>query len=123
MQTITLVDDDEDILTSVSIALELEGYKVIPYRDGASALVAFKTSPPDLAILDIKMPRTGGMEMLRQLRETSNVPVIFLTCRHDEVDKALGLRMGAVDFLHKPFSQRVLAECVKAALKTLDWKK
>src|SRR5215467_13459192 len=115
MQTIALIDDDEDILTSVSIALELEGYKVITYRDGASALVAFRTSPPDLAILDIKMPRMGGMEILRQLRDISNVPVILLTCQHDEVDEVLG-RMEADHFLHKPSSQRALAECVKAVL-------
>jgi two-component system response regulator ChvI len=117
MQRIALVDDDEDILTSISIALELEGYKVVTYRDAASALMAFKTSPPDLAILDIKMPRMDGMEMLRRLRETSDVPVIFLTCKNDEVDEALGLRMGADDFMHKPFSQRVLAERVKTVLK------
>jgi two-component system response regulator ChvI len=119
MQTIALVGDDEDILTSVSIALELEGYKVIIYRDGASALVAFKTSPPDLAILDIKMSRMKGTEMLRQLRESSNVPVILLTCEHDKVDE-LGLKMGADDFMRKPFSQRVLAERVKAVLKPRD---
>jgi two-component system response regulator ChvI len=117
MQRIALVDDDEDILTSVSIALELEGYKVATYRDGASALTAFKTSLPDLAILDIKMPRMDGMEMLRRLRETSDVPVIFLTCKNDEVDEVLGLKMGADDFMHKPFSQRVLAERVKTVLK------
>jgi two-component system response regulator ChvI len=117
MQRIALVDDDEDILTSVSIALELEGYKVATYRDGASALMAFKTSPPDLAILDIKLPRMDGMEVLRRLRETSDVPVIFLTCKYDEVDEVLGLKMGADDFMHKPFSQRVLAERVKAVLK------
>jgi two-component system, OmpR family, response regulator ChvI len=117
MQRIALVDDDEDILTSVSIALELEGYKVATYRDGASALMAFKTSPPDLAVLDIKMPRMDGMEMLRRLREISDVPVIFLTCKDDEVDEVLGLKMGADDFIHKPFSQRVLAERVKTVLK------
>src|SRR5580704_3672770 len=117
MQRIALVDDDEDILTSVSIALELEGYKVATYRDGASALMAFKTSPPDLAVLDIKMPRMDGMEMLRRLREISDVPVIFLTCKDDEVDEVLGLKMGADDFMHKPFSQRVLAERVKTVLK------
>jgi two-component system response regulator ChvI len=116
MQRIALVDDDEDILTSVSIALELEGYKVATYRDGASALMAFKTSPPDLAVLDIKMPRMDGMEMLRRLREISDVPVIFLTCKNDEVDEVLGLKMGADDFMHKPFSQRVLAERVKTVL-------
>jgi len=117
MQMIALVDDDEGVLTSVSIALELEGYKVMTYRDGAFALVAFKTSAPDLIILDIKMPRMDGMEMLRRLRETSRVPVILLTCKDDEVDEVLGLRMGADDFLRKPFSQRVLAERVKAVLR------
>jgi two-component system response regulator ChvI len=117
MQRIALVDDDEDILTSVSIALELEGYKVATYRDGASALMAFKTSPPDLAVLDVKMPRMDGMEMLRRLREVSDVPVILLTCKNDEVDEVLGLKMGADDFMHKPFSQRVLAERVKTVLK------
>jgi two-component system response regulator ChvI len=116
MQKIALVDDDEDILTSVSIALELEGYEAVTYRDGTSALMGFKTSPPDLAILDIKMPRMDGMEMLRQLRQTSDVPVIFLTCKSDEVDEVLALRMGADDFIHKPFSQRVLAGRVKAVL-------
>jgi two-component system response regulator ChvI len=116
-QTIALVDDDDDILTSVSIALELEGYKVRTYRDGASALLAFKTSPPDLAILDIKMPRMDGMELLRRLREFSYVPVICLTSKTDEVDEMLGLKMGADDFMHKPFSQRVLAERVKTVLK------
>ena len=90
MQMIALVDDDEGVLTSVSIALELEGYKVTTYRDGAFALVAFKTSAPDLIILDIKMPRMDGMEMLRRLRETSRVPVILLTCKDDEVDEVLG---------------------------------
>jgi two-component system response regulator ChvI len=122
MQRIALVDDDEDILTSVSIALELEGYKVATYRDGASALLALKTSPPDLAILDIKMPRMDGMEMLRRLRETSDVPVIVLTSKNDEIDEVLGLKMGADDFMHKPFSQRVLAERVKAVLKRANEK-
>jgi two-component system, OmpR family, response regulator ChvI len=122
MQTIALVDDDEGILTSVSIALELEGYKVITYREGVSALVAFKTSPPHLAILDIKMPRMDGMEMLRRLREASDVPVIFLTCKNDEVDEVLGLRMGADDFMPKPFSRRVLVERVKAVLKRVTEK-
>jgi two-component system response regulator ChvI len=117
MQRIALVDNDEDILTSVSIALELEGYRVLAYRDGASALMAFKTSQPDLAIIEIKMPRMDGMEMLRRLRRASHVPVIFLTCRNDEIDELLGLRMGADDFIYKPFSQRVLAERVRAVLK------
>jgi len=116
MQRIALVDDDEDILTSVSIALEIEGYKVVTYRDGASALMSFKASAPDLAIFDIKMPHMDGMELLRLLRQTSDIPVIFLTCKSDEVDEVLGLRMGADDFIRKPFSQRVLAGRVKAVL-------
>jgi two-component system response regulator ChvI len=117
MLTITLVDDDEDILTSVSIALEREGYKVITYRDGASALSAFKTSPPDLIIIDLEMPRMDGMEMLRRLRQTSKIPVILLTSKNDDVDEVLGLKMGADDFMRKPFVQRVLAERVKAVLR------
>src|SRR3984893_17413438 len=117
MQRIALVDDDEDILTSVSIALEHEGYRVATYRDGASALMAFKTSPPDLAILDIKMPRMDGMETLRLLRQTSDVPVIFLTSKDEEIDELFGLKMGADDFIRKPFSQRLLVERVKAVLR------
>jgi two-component system response regulator ChvI len=117
MQTIAVIDDDHDMLTSISIALELEGYKVTTYRDGASALAAFKTSRPTLAIIDIEMPRMDGMEVLRRLRDFSYVPVIFLTGKTDEVDEMLGLRMGADDFMHKPFSQRVLAERVKTVLK------
>ena len=117
MQTITLVDDDEDILTSVSIALEREGYNVITYRDGVSALSAFKKSRPDLFIIDLEMPRMDGMEMLRRLRQTSKIPVILLTSKNDDVDEVLGLKMGADDFIRKPFSQRVLAERVKAVLR------
>jgi two-component system response regulator ChvI len=117
MQTIAVVDDDHDILTAVSIALELEGYKVITYAEGASALVAFRTNRPDLAILDIKMPRMDGMEVLRRLREFSQLPVIVLTGTTDEVDEMFGLKMGADDFMHKPFSKRVLTERVKMVLK------
>ena len=118
MQTITLIDDDEDILTSVSIALEREGYKVITYRDGASALLAFKKSPPpDLIIITLEMPRMDGMEMLRRLRPTSKIPVILLTSKNDDVDEVLGLKMGADDFIRKPFVQRVLLERVKAVLR------
>ena len=118
MQTITLVDDDEDILISVSIALEREGYNVITYRDGVSALSAFKKSPqPDLIIIGLEMPRMDGMEMLRRLRQTSKIPVILLTSKNDDVDEVLGLKMGADDFIRKPFVQRVLAERVKAVLR------
>jgi len=113
---IALVDDDRNILTSVTVALELEGYKVMTYTDGASALAGFKTSPPDLAVLDIKMPRMDGMEMLRRLRETSHLPVIFLTSKDEEIDEIIGLKIGADDFLRKPFSQRILAERIKVLL-------
>ena len=117
MPTIALVDDDRNILTSVSIALEAEGYRIMTYTDGASALDGFKTSPPDLAILDIKMPRMDGMETLRRLRQKSDIPVIFLTSKDEEIDEMFGLKMGADDFIRKPFSQRLLVERVKAVLR------
>ena len=117
MPTIALVDDDRNILTSVSIALESEGYRIQTYTDGATALDGFKTSPPDLAILDIKMPRMDGMELLRRLRQKSDMPVIFLTSKDDEIDELFGLKMGADDFIKKPFSQRLLVERVKAVLR------
>jgi two-component system response regulator ChvI len=117
MPTIALVDDDSNILTSVSIALEAEGYRIMTYTDGASALEGFESSPPDLAILDIKMPRMDGMEMLRRLRQKSDVPVIFLTSKDEEIDELFGLKMGADDFIRKPFSQRLLVEHVKAVLR------
>jgi two-component system response regulator ChvI len=117
MPTIALVDDDRNILTSVSIALEAEGYRVMTYTDGASALDGFKTSPPDLAILDIKMPRMDGMELLRRLRQKSDMPVIFLTSKDEEIDELFGLKMGADDFIRKPFSQRLLVERVKAVMR------
>ncbi len=117
MPTIALVDDDRNILTSVSIALEAEGYRTMTYSDGASALDGFKTSPPDLAILDIKMPRMDGMEMLRRLRQKSDMPVIFLTSNEEEIDELFGLKMGADDFIRKPFSQRLLVERVKTLLR------
>src|SRR3974377_1508811 len=117
MPTIALVDDDRNILTSVSIALEAEGYRIMTYTDGASALDGFKTSPPHLAILDIKMPRMDGMETLRRLRQKSDIPVIFLTSKDEEIDELFGLKMGADDFIRKPFSQRLLTERVKAVLR------
>jgi len=116
-QTIALVDDDRNILTSVSIALEAEGYRIQTYNDGAAALEGLKTSPPDLAIFDIKMPRMDGMELLRRLRQKSDLPVIFLTSKDDEIDELFGLKMGADDFITKPFSQRLLVERVKAVLR------
>jgi two-component system response regulator ChvI len=117
MPTIALVDDDRNILTSVSIALEAEGHRINTYTDGLSALDAFQSAPPDLAILDIKMPRMDGMEMLRRLREKSDVPVIFLTSKDDEIDELFGFKMGADDFVRKPFSHRLLAERVKVLLR------
>ena len=117
MQTIALVDDDRNILTSVSIALEAEGYKVETYTDGASALEGLLGRPPQLAIFDIKMPRMDGMELLRRLRQKSDLPVIFLTSKDEEIDELFGLKMGADDFITKPFSQRLLVERVKAILR------
>jgi two-component system, OmpR family, response regulator ChvI len=117
MPTIALVDDDRNILTSVSIALEAEGYRIQTYTDGASALEGLKANPPDLAIFDIKMPRMDGMELLRRLRQKSELPVIFLTSKDEEIDELFGLKMGADDFIHKPFSQRLLVERVKAVLR------
>ncbi len=120
MPTIALVDDDRNILTSVSIALEAEGYRIMTYTDGSSALDGFKSSPPDLAILDIKMPRMDGMETLRRLRQKSDIPVIFLTSKDEEIDELFGLKMGADDFIRKPFSQRLLVERVKAVLRRVS---
>ena len=117
MPTIALVDDDRNILTSVSIALEAEGYRIQTYSDGMSALDGLKASPPDLAIFDIKMPRMDGMELLRRLRQKSELPVIFLTSKDEEIDELFGLKMGADDFIRKPFSQRLLVERVKAVLR------
>ena len=117
MPTIALVDDDRNILASVSIALESEGYRVQAYTDGASALDGIQGSTLDLAILDIKMPRMDGMELLRRLRQKSDMPVIFLTSKDDEIDELFGLKMGADDFIKKPFSQRLLVERVKAVLR------
>ncbi len=117
MPTIALVDDDRNILTSVSIALENEGFKVETYTDGASALEGLRQTPPDLAIFDIKMPRMDGMELLRRLRQKSDLPVIFLTSKDEEIDELFGLKMGADDFIRKPFSQRLLVERVKSILR------
>jgi two-component system response regulator ChvI len=117
MPTIALVDDDRNILTSVSMVLEAEGYRITTYTDGFAALDGFESSPPDLAILDIKMPRMDGMETLRRLREKSDLPVIFLTSKDEEFDELFGLKMGADDFVRKPFSQRLLVERVKAVLR------
>jgi two-component system response regulator ChvI len=117
MPVIALVDDDRNILTSVSIALEGEGHRIMTYSDGVSALAGFKASPPDLAILDIKMPRMDGMELLRRMRQSFDLPVILLTSKEEELDELFALQIGADDFIRKPFSQRVLLERVKVILR------
>jgi two-component system response regulator ChvI len=117
MATIALVDDDRNILTSVSLALEAEGFEVRSFTDGVAALAEFGRNPPDLAVLDIKMPRLDGMELLRRLRLKSDLPVIFLTSKDEEIDEVLGLRMGADDYMRKPFSQRLLIERIRAVLR------
>jgi two-component system response regulator ChvI len=122
-QTIALVDDDRNILTSISIALEAEGYRVRAYDDGAEALRALSARPADLVVLDIKMPRLDGMEVLSRLRRTSDVPVIFLTSKEDEIDEVLGLKMGADDYIRKPFSQRLLIERIRTLLRRAELSK
>lgn len=122
MPTVALVDDDRNILTSVSIALEAEGFRVQTYTDGASALDGLQDRPADLGIFDIKMPRMDGMELLRRLRQKSDMPVIFLTSKDEEIDELFGLKMGADDFIRKPFSQRLLVERVKAVLRRVGAK-
>ncbi|MBN8850025.1 MULTISPECIES: response regulator transcription factor [unclassified Sphingomonas] len=118
--TIALVDDDRNILTSVSIALQTEGFLTRVYSDGETALKALIDNPPDLAIFDIKMPRMDGLELLRRLREKSQIPVIFLTSKDDELDEALGLAMGADDYIAKPFSQRLLIARIRAILRRAE---
>ena len=119
-RTIALVDDDQNILTSVSIALETEGYRVKTYKDGEEALRGIGQQPVDMAILDIKMPRMDGMELLQNLRQTSQLPIIFLTSKDDEIDELLGFRMGADDYIKKPFSQRLLIERIRALMRRVE---
>jgi len=116
-QVIALVDDDRNILTSVSIALQQEGFVTRVYSDPAAALKAITDNPPDLGVFDIKMPGMDGMELLSRLRETSALPVIFLTSKDDEMDEAMGLAMGADDYIAKPFSQRLLIARIRAILR------
>ncbi|MFM5886057.1 MAG: response regulator [Novosphingobium sp.] len=116
-QTIALVDDDRNILTTVSIALQAEGFATRVYSDGETALKALLDNPPDLAVFDIKMPRMDGLELLQQLRAKSALPVIFLTSKDEEPDEALGLALGADDYIAKPFSQRLLIARIRAILR------
>ena len=117
MAVITLVDDDENIVESVKLALESHGHTVRAYHDGAAGLEALESQPPDLAILDVKMPRMDGMEVLRRIRQTSNLPIIMLTSKDEEIDEILGFNLGADDYMTKPFSQRLLLERIKAILR------
>src|SRR4051812_47122455 len=116
-QVIALVDDDRNILTSVAIALQQEGFVTRVYSDPTVALKAIGDNPPDLGVFDIKMPGMDGMELLRRVRETSALPEIFLTSKDDELDEALGLAMGADDYISKPFSQRLLIARIRAILR------
>ena len=120
MSRIALVDDDRNILTSVQITLEAEGFDVDTYADGQQALDAFNKRMPELAVLDIKMPRMDGMDLLQRIRQKTTMPVIFLTSKDDEIDEVLGLRMGADDYVKKPFSQRLLVERIRALLRRQD---
>ena len=121
MANIALVDDDKNILASVSMLLEQEGYHVRTFSDGAAALTALTTTPPDLAVLDIKMPRMDGLELLRRLRQANaELPVIFLTSKDEEIDELMGLNAGADDYVRKPFSQRLLLERVRAVLRRAE---
>jgi two-component system response regulator ChvI len=117
MQTIGLVHGDRGTLTSLSFALEEEGYTVVAYTDGESALGGFRTNPPDLAVLEIELPHMDGMELLRRLRQTCHMPVIFLMSKSDDMNEILGLKMGADDVVRKPLSQRVLTQRVKTVLR------
>ncbi len=117
---IALVDDDQNILASVSITLEAEGFEVVTFTDGADALRGLLAEPVDLAVLDIKMPRMDGMELLQRLRARSAMPAIFLTSKDDEVDELMGLRMGADDYIKKPFSQRLLIERIRSVLRRAE---
>jgi two-component system response regulator ChvI len=117
MTTLALVDDDENIVASLKMFFEAEGYNVRTYHDGEAALPALTETPPDIAILDVKMPKMDGMELLRRLRQTSELPVIFLTSKDEEIDEVIGFNIGADDFVRKPCSNRLLAERVKAVLR------
>ena len=119
---IFLIDDDKNILTSVSMLLESEGYKVKTFSDGESGLKAILENHPDIAVVDIKMPRLDGIELLKKLRKTSDMPVIFLTSKDTEIDELLGLKIGADDYITKPFSQKILIERIRILIKRYELK-
>lgn len=117
-----LIDDDKNILTSVSMLLETEGFKVSSFSDGESGLKAILENNPDIAVVDIKMPRLDGIELLKKLRKTSDMPVIFLTSKDTEIDELLGLKIGADDYITKPFSQKILIERIRILIKRSELK-
>ena len=117
-----LIDDDKNILASISMLLENEGYKVSTFSDGESGLKAILENSPDIAVVDIKMPRLDGIELLKKLRRTSNMPVIFLTSKDTEIDELLGLKVGADDYITKPFSQNILMERIRILIKRTELK-
>lgn len=117
MTEIALVDDDSNIIASVSLALEAEGFTTRTFHDGHSALEALIAKPADIGVFDVKMPRMDGLELLRRLREHHQMPVVFLTSKDEEIDEIFGLRMGADDYITKPFSQRLLVERIRAVLR------
>ena len=119
-QTIALVDDDRNILTSISMALEREGFKVQTYIDAETALVGISRTPPDLAVIDIKMPRMDGEELLKRLRKKTSIPIIFLTSKDEEIDELLGLKLGADDYVVKPFSPKELEARIRCVLRRID---
>ncbi len=114
---IALVDDDQNITTSVSMALKAEGFSVTTYNDGVEGLEGINSNQPDLAVLDVKMPQMDGIELIQELRKNYSFPIIFLTSKDDEIDEIVGLRMGADDYITKPFSQRLLVERIRVLLR------
>ena len=120
MAKILVVDDEARIVTMLAYNLKKEGYDVVTAEDGEVALEKFESENPDLLLLDIMMPKMDGYEVCRKIREKSNVPIIMLTARADEVDKVVGLEMGADDYVTKPFGNRELIARVKANLRRSD---
>ena len=116
-EVITLVDDDRNILSSLSMFLETEGYTVRTYSDGVEAYEGIYRQPPALALVDIKMPRMDGMELLEKVKAGRPIPFMFLTSKDNETDELIGLRQGADDFIRKPFSQRLVLEHIRAVLR------
>jgi len=117
MPKVALVDDDRNIVASLSMALKAEGFEVVCYTDSVVALEGLLAAPADIGVFDIKMPRLDGLGLLRRLREKSPMPVIFLTSKNDEIDELFGLKIGADDYITKPFSQRLLVERIRTVLR------